>query len=121
MSDAKKPKIRELLNRFGIDVPTEPVKETEWARVFATGPKSSYHESKFLIDGLQLSFAAFQARWNTMSSEERLDFASAYGAKPDFTAEDEKILDLIIAQGGESACSPHAQMMLMHRRRARDM
>src|SRR5258707_12951513 len=98
MSDAKKPKIRELFNRFGIDVPTEPVKETEWARVFATGPKSSYHESKFLIDGLQLSFAAFQARWNTMSSEERLDFASAYGAKPDFTAEDERFSTLSCAK-----------------------
>jgi hypothetical protein len=90
------------------------VKDTEWMRVYQTGPKSYHYESKFLTDGLQVSAQSLVTRWPSMTANERLDFVQAYSAKREFTSEDEAITSLIMSDGDDYLWSALAKFMLRH-------
>jgi hypothetical protein len=95
------------------------VKETEWMRVYELGPKLLHYESKFLTEGLQLSAAIFEVKWRAMTPSEGLAFANAYATKPDFTAEDERIIDIILEDGEEVIWISLTLFMLQHTDRKR--
>jgi hypothetical protein len=54
-----------------------------------------------------------------MTPSERLAFANAYAAKPDFTAEDERIIEIILEDGEEVIWIALALFMLQHPNRER--
>jgi hypothetical protein len=88
------------------------VSETEWMRVYELAPKSFSYESRFLTDGLQISAESFASRWPTMTPTERQGFASAYGAKADFSPDDEQIIDLIMKDGDDHVWNSLVLFML---------
>src|SRR3954471_11150170 len=70
------------LNKIAKELGSEPelVRENEWSRTYKLG-KMQFHESKFLDDGLQITFADFLAKWSEMDLGDRLFFAQDYAAK----------------------------------------
>jgi hypothetical protein len=113
MSDREKPP----RGRSVFPVKGKLVKDTEWMRVYQTGPKSYHYESKFLTDGLQVSAPSLMTRWPSMTAKERLDFVQAYSAKGEFTSQDEAIIGLIMNDGDDYLSSALAQFMLRHSQR----
>lgn len=79
----------------------ELVEETEWMRVYRLGEKTELLESKFLKDGLEVSADSIRRRWHGWTPAEQLNFANAFIAKPNLTAEDQGILEFLIEQGRE--------------------
>jgi hypothetical protein len=90
------------------------IKETEWMRVYEMGPTHLSYESKFLKDEVQMSGDSFLARWPSMTKQERLEFVLAYGAKGDFTSDDERNINLIMRDGDDHIWSSLALFMLRH-------
>ena len=95
------------------------VRETEWNRVYESEAGVRLHESKFLVDGLGVSLEQVTSRWSTFSEVERLDFANAFGAKPNVSAEDERILDYLMEVGDSYTWMAIAPLLPRHRNRER--
>ena len=93
---------------------TQLIQETEWARIYRVSDKHTSYKSKFLTDALQISAQQFAVKWPSMGLRDRLDFASAYSAKPDFTRDDEQVLEQIMRDGNEQVWSTLALFMLKH-------
>ena len=79
----------------------ELVQESEWFRVYRIGPDLFLRESKFLTDRLEISLASVRLRWPHLSEEERVDFASAFVARPAATVEDQQVLRFLLETGAE--------------------
>src|ERR1700721_707607 len=90
------------------------IKETEWMRVYEMGPKSRHYESRFLTDEVQMSADSFVARWPSMAEHERQEFVFAYHAKPEFTTDDERIVNTIMRDGDDHIWSNLALFMIRH-------
>lgn len=72
------------------------IRESEWERIYQSDQWGRIHESKFLVDGIQVSAESIVARWPELSEAEKLEFASAFSVKPKVTPEDERILDFLM-------------------------
>ena len=79
----------------------ELVQESEWFRVYRVSPDLFLRESKFLTDRLEMSLAALQERWPSLSEQERLDFAAAFIARPAVSVEDQQVLRFLLETGAE--------------------
>jgi hypothetical protein len=95
------------------------IRESEWMRVYETDRSGQLYESKFLADGIQVSANSFIKRWPELSAEQRLDFASAFAAKPEVTYEDERVLDFLMEQDDFYICMSIAPLLPFHRQRDR--
>jgi hypothetical protein len=87
--------------------------ESEWMRTYKIGD-AFLHESKFLVDGLTVRVEEIEARWPTFSTEERLEFALAFSAKPGLTPEDVRVLDFLLEAGERYVWSTVAALLPRH-------
>ena len=97
----------------------ELIRESEWERVYKSHRWGRVHESKFLIDGMQVSAEDIIRRWPDLSSAERLEFAKAFADKSKVTPEDERILDFLMETGDCRIWRTIALVLLDHRDRER--
>jgi hypothetical protein len=93
----------------------ELVKRTEWSYSFKYGEKSHGRISRFMAEpGFEVSASEIHRRWPTMNEHERLDFASNFQSKPDWTENDIEILEVIMRDGSDLIWSSCALAMLRH-------
>jgi len=113
------PKILELAKRtFGENC--ELVKQTEWSYSYKCGEKSYCRLSRFMVEpGFEVSAEEIRGRWPTMDEHERLDFASNFHSKQDWTENDTAILEIIMRDGNDFIWSSCALAMLKHHDRNR--
>lgn len=90
------------------------LKESEWVRVYSLGEKQLRYESRFLTDGLEVSAQSLSERWPRLTSEERMEFAFAFAAKPHFSQNDREILSLLMRAGDEAIWSTIALTLVYH-------
>ena len=79
----------------------ELVQETEWMRVYRSGPKTFFFQSKFVSESLEIGSASLKERWFSFTPMEQLEFANAFILKPHLTAEDQEILKFLMEKGSE--------------------
>ena len=105
-------KLPEFLRSFG----QEPklIRETEWTRIYETGPKGSFHHSKFQDEGFEVLASSIRERWPNMGKSERLDFCLAFSGKPDWEQNDTEILEIIMQDGDDVLWETLAQSFLRH-------
>lgn len=77
------------------------LKQSKWLRIFKLENGDDFFESRFLVDGLQISLNELTTVWQTASDREKWEFVLAYAAKPDFSEEDEKNVDFLMEHGSE--------------------
>lgn len=87
------------------------IRETEWMRVYQSGPNELRYESKFLTEGLEVSAASVRSRWEQMSYENKLEFVQAFGAKPNWSPEDVRVVDFLIEVGSPEIRSAVALLL----------
>jgi len=108
------PKILDLAKR-DLGENCELVKRTEWSYSFKCGEKSYCSISRFLVEtGFKVSASQIRRRWLAMSERERLDLASNFHVKEDWTDNDTEILEVIMLDGSDLVCSSCALAMLRH-------
>jgi hypothetical protein len=95
-----------------------PVRETEWTRDYTWG-ETTVRESKFLMDGLEVSAESIIERWPALSFEQRCDFAQAYSTKPTITTEDERILNFLMSVGDSVVARAITMQLPRHRDKER--
>jgi hypothetical protein len=108
------PKILDLAKRdFGENC--ELVRRTEWSYSFKCGEKSYCSISRFMAEtGFEVSAPDLSGRWPAMSERERLDFASNFHVKEDWTDNDTAILEVIMQDGSDVVWGSCATAMLRH-------
>ena len=94
----------------------ELVKETEWSRQYLIAPKTTFYESKFDSDDLQIKAEDIINRWEGFGRSERLDFAQAlaHNCKTTFSVEEEKILRFLMEAGDEKIWATIALALCRH-------
>jgi len=94
----------------------ELIKESRWSRLYRTGPRDYYSESKFLLDGLRADPSSIKREWNSFSDEEKVDFGIAFaaGAAADKSPEVEEILTFLMSAGPEEVWMNIAGMLPKH-------
>ncbi len=95
------------------------VRETEWERVYESDVGVRMHESKFLADGIKVSAEFIIGRWRDFSMAEKVEFANAFSAKNEVSAEDERILDYLMEAGDSYTWMAIASLLPYHRNRER--
>ncbi len=95
------------------------IRESEWERLYESDRWGTVHESKFLIDGIQVSAESIIRRWPDFSSAEKLEFANAFAVKREVTPEDERILDFLMEAGDFHIWMAVAPLLARHRDRER--
>jgi len=83
------------------------LKEDRWSRVYETTRHPLLLESKFKTDGLSVAFHQLRSDWESWKDSERFAFLNAYRYKPTITADDEKIIEFLMASTDE-----RVQMMI---------
>jgi hypothetical protein len=97
----------------------ELVKETKWLKVYRVGGKELRYDSKCLSEGLQISATSIKSTWATLTTDEQLEFAIAFGAIPKLSAEDEEILNFLMEAGSDALLSNLALQYSKHSDRER--
>jgi hypothetical protein len=93
----------------------ELVKRTEWSYSYKCGEKSYCSISRFMVEtGFEVSASDILRRWPSMNERERLDFASNFYTKTDWTDNDTKILEIIMQDGNDRIWSSCSLAMLKH-------
>jgi hypothetical protein len=116
--DSPEPKTLDLLMKSEAHK-LELEKETEWTRVYKTGPKSYYLHSKFQDKGFQVAASEIRQRWPGMSERERVDFAQSLGSKRDWTDNETEILEIIMQDGTDVVWHSVGSTFLRHPNRAK--
>jgi len=95
------PKILELAKRdYGENC--ELVMRTEWSYSFKCGETSYCRISRFMAEiGFEVSASDIRRRWPAMDERERLDFASNFHLKKDWTDNDTEILEVMMQDGSD--------------------
>lgn len=114
-------KILELAKRkYGDNC--ELAKRTEWSYSFKCGSKSYSRISRFMVEkDFTVSASEMRQRWPAMDEHERMDFASNWWHKENWTDEDIQILEIIMADGDDRIWSCCTQAFLRHPDRNRAM
>lgn len=95
------------------------LKEEKWSRIYETDDGTPIRVSKFLTDQMEISEAAFKEDWASCSESERLAFVRAFGRKPSFSPEDERILDFLMKADSEPILESIAISLTRHSQRER--
>lgn len=96
------------------------VRESEWMRVFKLQDQNTYlYESKFLVDNLHVSAAAIEKRWQDLSADQRIEFASAFSCQPPRDDDDRRILEFLMGMGPEEVWAAIAKLMPFYPDRTR--
>lgn len=95
------------------------IRESEWNRVYESDRWGEVHESKFLIDGIQVSAESIISRWKGFSLAEKLEFANAFAVKREVTSEDERTLDFLMEASEPVIWATIAPMLRRHTDRER--
>jgi hypothetical protein len=98
----------------------KPVSETKWTRIYRRGDRL-IHESKFERDGLEVSVELVKNSWAGLSVGEKLDFAQAFSAKNEISAEDQRILDFLMNAGDLTIWATIARLLPRHGDRERTL
>jgi len=108
------PKILELAKRdYGENC--ELVMRTEWSYSFKCGETSYCRISRFMAEiGFEVSASDISRRWPAMDERERLDFASNFHVKKDWTDNDTEILEVMMQDGSDIIWSSCALAILRH-------
>jgi hypothetical protein len=98
------------------------MQQSEWMRVYSTGPNELRYESKFLRNEVQISAEEIKQRWTGFSSDEQLEFAVAFSANPNWSEEDAKILDFLMAVSNDYVAQTLADLVARRceKKRARE-
>ena len=75
------------------------VKEDRWSRVFKERDDVLTFKSKFDTDGLSILLNELESEWKTWDQGEKLSFVSAFTRKPEFSTDDEFILEFLMKEG----------------------
>jgi hypothetical protein len=75
--------------------------DKEWHRYYASSAHPYIYESKFATGEARISLAELQSRWWGWNEGEQVEFARAFGQKPDLSSEDEWVLGFLMQQNGE--------------------
>jgi hypothetical protein len=75
------------------------VKEDRWSRIFEEESNNLTIESKFDTDGLSISSGDLEKDWKGWDQAERISFVGAFTGKPQFSIEDESILEFLMRNG----------------------
>jgi HEAT repeat protein len=98
----------------------ELVKETEWSYVYKLEDKSYYSISKFLTDEtFTVSASVIRGRWPSWSESERLEFVHHFWSKPNWSANDTEILEIVMQYGNDRLWGQCALAFLKHPDRER--
>jgi hypothetical protein len=110
------PKLQEFLERvFGQSQQPELVRESDWSYRYRSGEKGYASISKFLLDETYaISASELRSRWPEMDEGERLDFASNFWFKNNWTVNDTEILEVIMEDGNDRLWESCAQAFLKH-------
>ena len=94
----------------------ELIRETKWSRLYRTGPKDEYYESKFLLDGVRAEPSSIKREWDNLSAGEKLDFALAFaaGAAAALSPDGEEILSFLMKVGPEEVWVNIASVLPRH-------
>jgi hypothetical protein len=95
------------------------VRESEWVRVYEVKPNVLAQTSKFLENGLELKADGFERMWAGLSLREKLDLCAAYSAKPTISAEDERVLNIVMEKGDDVTWSNIVSTLTRHSDRER--
>lgn len=88
------------------------LRESEWMRVFKARDEKTYiYESKFLMDGLHVSASTIRSRWPNLSSDEKIEFASAFSCQPPRHKDDQDILEFLMEVGPEDVWRAIARLL----------
>ena len=108
------PKILEFAKRTYGEA-CELVKRTEWSYSYKCGEKSYCSISRFLAEtGFQVLASEIRQSWPSMTERERLDFASNFHVKENWTDNDTDILEIIMHDGSDLIWSSCALAVLRH-------
>jgi hypothetical protein len=77
------------------------VRESKWVRIYAAKPNVWIQTAKFLENGLGLTADEFEKMWAGLPLQEKLDLCAAYSAKPTISAEDERVLNIVMEKGDD--------------------
>ncbi|HLY63469.1 MAG TPA: hypothetical protein VKV95_22245 [Terriglobia bacterium] len=108
------PKLREFLEIvFGQGQQPELVRDSDWSYEYRSGEKGYACISKFFLDETYaISASEFRSRWPKMGEGERLDFASNFWIKKNWTVNDTEILEVIMQDGNDRLWESCAQAFL---------
>jgi hypothetical protein len=90
------------------------LKEDRWSRLYETDRYPFVYESKFRTDGISISTDQLTKEWGSWSVSERLSFANAFREKLEITAEDETILEFLMANGDDRVRTTIATSLTRH-------
>jgi hypothetical protein len=90
------------------------VHEDRWSRVYQPETNFFAYESKFESEGISVTIEEISREWDSWNESERLNFVNAYRSKTQFVESDEKILEFLMAKGGEPAWSTIASCLSLH-------
>lgn len=113
------PEILELAKRlYGENC--ELVQATEWSYSFKCGPQLHCKISRFLAEqGFEVAAKDIAERWPQWSQHQRMDFASSWWTKRTWTDDDNKILEIIMADGDDHVWQSCTQAFLKYPDRSR--
>jgi hypothetical protein len=77
------------------------LKEDRWSRTYELYNGDRLTESKFDTDDTSISLDEITKMWPTLDQSEKVSFVGAFKHKPQFSSEDEKILEFVMKNGNE--------------------
>lgn len=95
------------------------LQDEKWSRIYETDDGTPIRVSKFLTDQIEVSETTFKKDWVSWSESERLAFVRAFGRKPSFSPEDERILDFLMEADSEQILESIAISVTRHSQRER--
>ena len=98
---------------------SQVVTDSEWETIYKLNNGDLRFASKFLVSGLSLSAESLKHRWDSLSTDEKYQFARAYSAKPVVTGDDEDILNFLMEGGDSVIWISIAPLLVRHRDRNR--
>ena len=89
--------------------------EPEWSYTFKCGPKSYCSISRCLAEkALEVTSKEIRETWAEWDQRERMDFASNWWTKRNWTRDDTEILEIIMADGDDNVLQSCTQAFLKH-------
>jgi hypothetical protein len=93
------------------------LRDEKWSRTYEAEDGAAVNVSKFLTDDINIAATHFRMEWASWDDSEKLTFAHAFRSKPQFSAEDEKILDFLMAVTDERVWVSIATCLPRHSQR----
>lgn len=95
------------------------IREGTWSRVYEAEDGAQVNVSKFVTDNIEIDVDSVKSQWSSWKEPERIAFSHAFGSKPTFSREDERILDFLMDYGNERVCVSIAPALPKHSQKER--